>query len=313
MPQPEIVMHLAARVGGIGANQRNPGAYFYDNLMMGAFMMEQSRRAGVEKFVQLGTICSYPKFTPVPFREENLWDGYPEETNAPYGIAKKALLVQAQAYREQYGFNAIYLLPVNLYGPRDNFDLESSHVIPALMRKMVEGQERGDEEIVLWGDGTPSREFLYVDDCAEGLLLATERYDSPSPVNLGAGLRDHDPRARRADPGADRLRGPARLGHQPPERPAPPLARHEPRRARVRLQGPDRVPRRAASARSSSSAPSASGSCATRSAAARPRSARTPAPRSRSERRLSGPAAATAPSAAPPATRGAWPRTRAAG
>jgi len=186
--RPEIVMHLAARVGGIGANQRNPGAYFYDNLVMGAFMMEQSRRAGVEKFLQLGTICSYPKFTPVPFREENLWDGYPEETNAPYGIAKKALLVQAQSYREQYGFNAIYLLPVNMYGPRDNFDLESSHVIPALVRKMVEGQERGDEEIVLWGDGTPSREFLYVDDCAEGLLLAMERYDKPEPVNLGAGF-----------------------------------------------------------------------------------------------------------------------------
>ena len=186
--RPEIVMHLAARVGGIGANQRNPGAYFYDNLVMGTFMMEQSRRAGVEKFLQLGTICSYPKFTPVPFREENLWDGYPEETNAPYGVAKKALLVQAQAYREQYGFNAIYLLPVNMYGPRDNFDLESSHVIPALVRKMVEGQERGAEEIVLWGDGTPSREFLYVDDCAEGLLLAMEHYDKPEPVNLGAGF-----------------------------------------------------------------------------------------------------------------------------
>jgi GDP-L-fucose synthase len=155
---------------------------------MGAFMMEQSRRAGVEKFLQLGTICSYPKFTPVPFREENLWDGYPEETNAPYGVAKKALLVQAQSYREQYGFNAIYLLPVNMYGPRDNFDLESSHVIPALVRKMVEGQERGAEEIVLWGDGTPSREFLYVDDCAEGLLLAMEHYDKPEPVNLGAGF-----------------------------------------------------------------------------------------------------------------------------
>jgi GDP-L-fucose synthase len=186
--RPEIIMHLAARVGGIGANQRNPGAYFYDNLVMGAFMMEQSRRAGVEKFLQLGTICSYPKFTPVPFREENIWDGYPEETNAPYGVAKKALLVQAQSYREQYGFNAIYLLPVNMYGPRDNFDLESSHVIPALVRKMVEGQERGAEEIVLWGDGTPSREFLYVDDCAEGLLLAMEHYDKPEPVNLGAGF-----------------------------------------------------------------------------------------------------------------------------
>jgi GDP-L-fucose synthase len=186
--EPQLVIHLAARVGGIGANQRNPGAYFYDNLMMGALLMERSRQAGVEKFVQLGTVCSYPKFTPVPFREDNLWDGYPEETNAPYGIAKKALLVQAQSYRQQYGFNAIYLIPVNMYGPRDNFDLETSHVIPGLIRKMVEGHERGDEEIVLWGDGSPSREFLYVDDCAEALMLATERYDGPEPVNLGAGF-----------------------------------------------------------------------------------------------------------------------------
>jgi GDP-L-fucose synthase len=186
--RPEIVMHLAARVGGIGANQRNPGAYFYDNLMMGALMMEHARRAGIEKYLQLGTICSYPKFTPLPFSEDDLWNGYPEETNAPYGIAKKALLVQAQAYREQFGLNAIYLLPVNMYGPRDNFDLETSHVIPALVRKMVEATERGDEEIVLWGDGSPSREFLYVDDCAEALLMATERYDKPDPVNLGAGF-----------------------------------------------------------------------------------------------------------------------------
>jgi GDP-L-fucose synthase len=186
--RPEVVMHLAARVGGIGANQRNPGAYFYDNLMMGALMMEHARRAGVEKYLQLGTICSYPKFTPLPFREDDLWNGYPEETNAPYGIAKKALLVQAQSYREQYGFNAIYLLPVNMYGPRDNFDLETSHVIPALVRKMVEATERGDDEIVLWGDGSPSREFLYVDDCAEALLLAVEGYNKPDPVNLGAGF-----------------------------------------------------------------------------------------------------------------------------
>jgi GDP-L-fucose synthase len=186
--EPDLVFHLAARVGGIGANQRNPGAYFYDNLMMGALLMERSRLAGVDKFVQLGTVCSYPKFTPVPFREENVWDGYPEETNAPYGVAKKALLVQAQAYREQYGFNAIYLVPVNMYGPRDSFDLETSHVIPGLIRKMVEGQEGADEEIVLWGDGSPSREFLYVEDCAEALLLAAERYNSPDPVNLGAGF-----------------------------------------------------------------------------------------------------------------------------
>jgi len=186
--EPDLVIHLAARVGGIGANQRNPGAYFFDNLMMGALLMERARLAGVEKFIQLGTVCSYPKFTPVPFREENLWDGYPEETNAPYGIAKKALLVQAQSYREQYGFNAIYLIPVNMYGPRDNFDLETSHVIPGLIRKMVEGRERGDEEIVLWGDGSPSREFLYVDDCAEALMLAAEQYNGPEPVNLGAGF-----------------------------------------------------------------------------------------------------------------------------
>ncbi|HEX8856952.1 MAG TPA: GDP-L-fucose synthase [Thermoleophilaceae bacterium] len=186
--RPEMVMHLAARVGGIGANQRNPGAYFYANLMMGALLMEHSRRAGVEKFLQLGTICAYPKFTPVPFHEDDLWNGYPEETNAPYGIAKKALLVQAQSYREQYGFNAVYLLPVNLYGPKDNFDRESSHVIPALIRKMIEAEENGDGSVVLWGDGSPSREFLYVDDCAEALVLALERYDKPDPVNIGAGF-----------------------------------------------------------------------------------------------------------------------------
>jgi len=186
--EPDMVIHLAARVGGIGANQGNPGAYFYDNLTMGALLMEHARRAGVQKYLQLGTICSYPERTAVPFREEDLWNGYPEPTNAPYGIAKKALLVQAQAYREQYGFNAIFLLPVNLYGPGDNFDLESSHVIPALIRKMVEAQERGHEEVVLWGDGSPSREFLYMDDCARGLLLAMERYEKPAPVNLGAGF-----------------------------------------------------------------------------------------------------------------------------
>lgn len=186
--EPELVIHLAARVGGIGANQRNPGAYFYDNLMMGALLMERSRLAGVDKFVQLGTVCSYPKFTPVPFREDDFWNGYPEETNAPYGIAKKALLVQAQSYREQYGFNAVYLIPVNMYGPRDNFDLETSHVIPGLVRKMVEGQEREEDEIVLWGDGSASREFLYVEDCADALMLAAEHYNRPEPVNLGAGF-----------------------------------------------------------------------------------------------------------------------------
>ena len=184
---PELVFHLAAEVGGIGANRANPGRYWYANLMMGAHVIEQSRLHGVEKTVLLGTICSYPKFAPVPFREDDLWNGYPEETNAPYGVAKKSLLVGAQSYRDQYGLNSIYLLPVNLYGPRDNFDLETSHVIPALIRKMIEAQERGDGEIVLWGDGSPTREFLYVDDCAEGILLAARRYDDPEPVNLGTG------------------------------------------------------------------------------------------------------------------------------
>lgn len=184
---PEIVIHLAARVGGIGANRGNPGAYWYDNLMMGALMLEHARRRGVGKFVQLGTICSYPKFTPIPFQEANLWDGYPEETNAPYGIAKKALLAGAEGYREQYGMNTIFLMPVNLYGPRDNFDLESSHVIPALIRKMVEAKEQ-DRNVTLWGDGSPSREFLFVEDCARAILLATERFDSSEPVNIGAGF-----------------------------------------------------------------------------------------------------------------------------
>jgi GDP-L-fucose synthase len=186
--RPELVFHLAARVGGIGANQRNPGAYFHDNLQMGVHILDEARRAAVPKVVMAGTICSYPKFAPVPFREDTLWDGYPEETNAPYGIAKKALIVMAQAYRQQYGMNAIALLPVNLYGPRDNFDLESSHVIPAMIRKCIDAQAEGRNEIVLWGDGTPTREFLYVEDCARGLVLAAERYDGAEPVNLGAGF-----------------------------------------------------------------------------------------------------------------------------
>jgi GDP-L-fucose synthase len=185
--RPELVFHLAAEVGGIGANQASPGRYWYANLVMGANVLEQARLRGVGKTMLLGTICAYPNLTPVPFREDELWNGYPEETNAPYGVAKKALLVGAQGYRKQYGTNAIYLLPVNLYGPRDNFDLETSHVIPALIRKMVEAHERGDEEIVLWGDGSPTREFLYVDDCVEGLLLAADRYDGAEPVNLGTG------------------------------------------------------------------------------------------------------------------------------
>jgi GDP-L-fucose synthase len=185
--KPELAIHLAAEVGGIGANRANPGRYWYANLMMGAHVIEQSRLHGVGKLVLLGTVCAYPKFAPVPFSEDDLWNGYPEETNAPYGVAKKSLLVGAQGYREQYGMNAIFLLPVNLYGPRDNFDLETSHVIPALIRKMLESQQRGETEVVLWGDGTPTREFLYVEDCAEAIVLAALRYDGPDPVNLGTG------------------------------------------------------------------------------------------------------------------------------
>jgi len=184
---PDLIIHLAALAGGIGANRARPADFFYINLMMGTQLMHEAWAFGVEKFIAIGTICAYPKFTPLPFKEENLWDGYPEETNAPYGLAKKMQLVQAQAYREQYDFNAIYLLPVNLYGPRDNFDLQTSHVIPALIRKCVEAQERGSGEVVLWGDGSPTREFLYVEDAAEGILLASERYDGIEPVNLGSG------------------------------------------------------------------------------------------------------------------------------
>lgn len=185
--RPEIVIHLAARVGGIEANRRNPGLFFYENLMMGAQVIEQARHNAVEKLTIAGTICAYPKLTPVPFCESNLWSGYPEETNAPYGIAKKALLVQAQAYRQQYGLNSIYLLPVNLYGPRDNFDLEMSHVIPALIRKFLEATQTNQASVEVWGTGTATREFLYVDDCAEALLLATERYNGSDPVNVGSG------------------------------------------------------------------------------------------------------------------------------
>ncbi len=185
--RPDVIIHLAAHVGGIGANRLHPAEFFYDNLMMGVQLMHEAWKRGVEKFVAIGTVCAYPKFTPVPFKEDDLWNGYPEETNAPYGLAKKMLLVQAQAYRQQYGFNAIYLLPVNLYGPRDNFDLETSHVIPALIRKMIEAQERGEKHVVLWGDGSPTREFLYVEDAAEGIVQAAEKYNGPEPVNLGSG------------------------------------------------------------------------------------------------------------------------------
>jgi GDP-L-fucose synthase len=185
--RPDLLIHLAAVVGGIGANRENPGRFFYENAIMGIELMERSRRAGVEKFVQIGTVCSYPKFTPVPFREDDLWNGYPEETNAPYGLAKKMLLVQGQAYRQQYGFNVIHLIPVNLYGPGDNFDPSSSHVIPALIKKCVDARDGGLDHIEVWGTGSASREFLYVDDAAEGIVLGAERYDGAEPVNLGVG------------------------------------------------------------------------------------------------------------------------------
>jgi GDP-L-fucose synthase len=186
--QPDIIIHMAAVVGGIGANRAHPAEFFYDNLMMGAQLMHEAWNAGVKKFVTIGTVCAYAKFTPVPFREEDLWNGYPEETNAPYGLAKKMLLVQGQAYRQQYGFNSIYLLPTNLYGTGDNFNPETSHVIPALIRKFIEAKERGDAEVIAWGTGSPTREFLYVEDAAEGIALATERYDGADPVNLGSGF-----------------------------------------------------------------------------------------------------------------------------
>jgi GDP-L-fucose synthase len=185
--KPDIVIHLAANVGGIGANRARPGEFFYDNLMMGVQLLHESWNAGVEKFVAIGTVCAYPKFAPVPFVEDQLWDGYPEETNAPYGLAKKMMLVQSQAYRQQYGYNSIFLIPVNLYGPRDNFNLATSHVIPALIRKCIEAEIKGDDEVVVWGDGSPTREFIYAADAAEGIVLATERYNKSEPVNLGSG------------------------------------------------------------------------------------------------------------------------------
>lgn len=185
--KPDLVFHLAAQVGGIGANRDNPGAFFYGNMAMGLHVLEQARLHGTKKVVVTGTVCAYPKFCPVPFKEDDIWNGYPEETNAPYGVAKKALLVMAQSYRQQYGCNFVVLFPVNLYGPRDNFDLQTSHVIPAMIRKFIEAGERGDEHVVLWGDGSPTREFLYVEDCTEGLIAAAEQYDDPDPVNLGTG------------------------------------------------------------------------------------------------------------------------------
>ncbi len=185
--KPDVIIHLAAHVGGIGANSEHPAEFFYDNLMMGVQLMHKAWQFGVKKFTAIGTVCAYPKFTPVPFKEDDIWNGYPEETNAPYGLAKKMLLIQSQAYREQYGFNSIFLLPVNLYGPGDNFNLRSSHVIPALIRKCIEAEEAGVKEIEVWGDGSPTREFLYVDDAAEGILRATEFYNESLPVNLGSG------------------------------------------------------------------------------------------------------------------------------
>ncbi len=186
--QPDIIIHLAAQVGGIGANREHPAEFFYSNLMMGVQLIHEAWLRGIQKFVALGTICAYPKFTPIPFKEDNLWDGYPEETNAPYGLAKKMLLVQSQAYREQYGFNSIFLMPVNLYGPKDNFNPNSSHVIPALIKKCLEAKANGAKAIEVWGDGSPTREFLYVEDAAEGILLAAEKYNSSAPVNLGSGM-----------------------------------------------------------------------------------------------------------------------------
>ncbi|MEZ4670949.1 MAG: GDP-L-fucose synthase [Anaerolineae bacterium] len=186
--KPDVIIHMAAVVGGIGANRERPAEFFYDNLMMGTQLMHEAWKAGIKKFVTIGTVCAYPKFTPIPFHEEKIWDGYPEETNAPYGLAKKMLLVQGQAYRQQYGFESIYLLPTNLYGPGDNFDPKSSHVIPALIKKCLEAKARGDKEMIAWGTGAPTREFLYVDDAAEGIALATERYSKTDPVNLGSGM-----------------------------------------------------------------------------------------------------------------------------
>ena len=247
--KPELVVHLAAEVGGIGANRDNPGRYWYSNLMMGAHVIEQSRLHGVDKLLVLGTVCAYPKFAPVPFNEDDLWNGYPEETNAPYGVAKKTLLVGAQGYREQYGLNAIFLLPVNLYGPRDNFHPTNAHVIPDLIRKMSDAQAHGEREVVLWGDGSPTREFLYVDDAAEGIVLAALRYDEPEPVNLGTGEEISIKELAELDRRGDRLRRRDRLGHDEAERPAAAQARHDAREGALRVRGTDAVPRRASRAR----------------------------------------------------------------
>jgi GDP-L-fucose synthase len=238
--RPDVVIHLAARVGGIGANRRNPGRFFYENIVMGVEVMEQARRSGVDKFVQVGTVCAYPKYAPVPFSEDSLWDGYPEETNAPYGIAKKALLVQAQSYRAEYGFNAIYLLPANLYGPGDNFDEASSHVIPALIRKCTEARDRGLPSITAWGTGTATREFLYVDDAAQAILLAAERYDKPEPVNLGT---SHEVSIRELTEMVVRLTGyQGRVDWDPSKPDGQPRRKLDVRRAREEFGFEARVP-----------------------------------------------------------------------
>jgi len=244
--RPHTIIHLAAVVGGIGANRANAGRFFYENLIMGVELMERTRQDGVEKFVALGTVCAYPKFTPVPFREDDLWLGYPEETNAPYGLAKKMLLVEAQAYRQQYGFNAIYLLPVNLYGPRDTFDPARSHVIPALIKKCVDALETGAPAIEVWGTGTASREFLYVEDFARAIVLAAQHYNGAEPVNLGAGPRDNHSRPGRADRAADRLSWRDHMGSRQARRAAAPLPGRLARRARIQFQSVHRFRRRPA-------------------------------------------------------------------
>ena len=237
--KPDLIIHLAAQVGGIGANREHPAEFFYNNLMMGVQLMHRAWETGVSKFVAIGTICAYPKFTPIPFDEANLWDGYPEETNAPYGLAKKMLLVQAQSYRQQYDYNAIFLLPVNLYGPGDNFNPASSHVIPALIRKCLEAKEAGQDEIVVWGDGSPTREFLYVEDAAEGILLASERYNGDQPVNLGSGNEISIKDLVEFDCQIDRVQRQAGLGYHQTQRPAAARVEHQTGRRTVRLQGAD--------------------------------------------------------------------------
>ena len=243
--KPDIVVHLAARVGGIGFNQENPAALFYDNIMMGMQLIHEGYLHGIEKFVALGTICAYPKFTPVPFREDDIWNGYPEETNAPYGLAKKMMLVQSQAYRRQYGFNSIFLLPVNLYGPGDNFDPRSSHVIPALIKKCMDARRQGADAIEIWGTGQATREFFYVEDAARAIVEATEKYNQSEPVNIGAGFEISIRDLVDTDYGTDGLPGKNHLGSHQAGRSAPPHARYVESLCRIRLPGTDGLPGRA--------------------------------------------------------------------